>query len=204
MTVSTTSIAPDKPCTAGALSPDLLTGSLVRLWHYQPGVYGRDALYRVWKLMEDDGATKRAFWDEAYLDTGGDCASFISAFEGAANKILLLVERLDTGLLCGCIWVTQVVPGHQAFTSQWMQRSARGRRSLEAAQLVLRGLFEVVRVQQVWAMTPWLAAGALCRRLGFVQQATLPDYCIWEYKTIDVTLYRLTKAQWEDSCLPMH
>lgn len=169
----------------------------MRLWHYVPGVYGRDALYRVWRLMEDDGATKQAFWDDAYLATGGDCASFICAFEGAANKILMLVERLDTGQLCGCIWVTQIVPGHQAFTSQWMQKSARGRRSVEAARLVLRGLFEVVQVRQVWAMTPWRAAGALCQRLGFVHMTTLQDYCLWESEPKDVALYRLTKGQFD-------
>ena len=186
-----------KSSTDGVSSPDRLVGELVRLWHYVPGVYGRDALARVWQLMEADGATKQAFWDDAHLATGGDLASFVCAFEGAANKILMLVERLETGQLCGCIWVTQLVPGHQAFTSQWMHRNARGPCALEAAQLVLRGLFEVIGIRQVWAMTPWLAAGALCRRLGFTRMTILPDYCLWESGAKDVSLYRLTKAQWE-------
>ncbi len=192
---------PETSSTPGALSPDALTGTAVRLWHYVPGVYGRDALYRVWKAMEDDGATKHAFWDDAYLPTGGDCASFICAFEGATNKILMLVERVDTGKLCGCLWVTQVVPGHHAFLSQWMQQEARGPLALEAAQMVIRGLFEIVHLRQIWAMTPWVAAGALCRRCGFERVAVLPDHCLWESGTKDVSLYRLTRPRWEATCL---
>lgn len=169
----------------------------MRLWHYQPGVYGRDALYRVWRLMEDDGATKQAFWDEADRATGGDLASFVCGFEGATNKLLMLVERLDTGKLCGCLWVTQIVPGHQAFIGQWMQQEARGAMAVEAAHLTIKGLFDVVGVQQVWAFTPWLGAGALCRRMGFTKLATLPNYCQWEGRGKDVALYQLTRARWE-------
>src|ERR1044071_1776955 len=78
----------DNSSTVGAPSPDALTGAVVRLWPYAPGVYGRDALYRVWKLMEDDGATKRAFWDDAHVQTGGDLVSFVTMFNGPQRLLL--------------------------------------------------------------------------------------------------------------------
>ena len=182
--------------TAGALSPDALTGASVRLWPYAPGVYGRDALYRVWKLMEDDGATKQALWDEAYLPTGGDLNSFIRAFD-TTQKLLLLIERTDTQALCGAFWVAQMSPGHQAFVSLWMQKGARGVPTTDAARLALRYTFEVGQFRQLRALTPWDTAEGLCLRMGFTLVAELEDFCQWrtEYKVVH--LLRLTREAFD-------
>ena len=175
----------DKLSTAGASSPDAV--ATVRLWPYAPGVYGRDALYRVWKLMEDDGATVQAFWDD---QMACDLASFIKTFDGAPNKVLLLIERTDTGHLCGCFWVTQITPGHQAFVGMWMHSEARGALSVEAAKKALAYTFDAGGFRQLWALTPWHRAGALCRRTGFRAVAQLPQFT---NDRRDVTVYRLTK-----------
>lgn len=184
----------DKSCTDGVSSPDLLTGTTVRLWPYVPGVYGRDALYRVWRLMEDDGATKQAFWDEAYLETGADLASFVQAFS-ATNKMLLMIERRDTGRLCGCFWVTQMTLGHQAFVGMWMQKASRGKLSVESAMYALRYTFNAGAFRQLWALTPWTPASTLCLKTGFERIASLLNFCRWDdgYKT--VRLYRLTRER---------
>jgi len=188
----------DKSCTDGVSSPDLLTGTTVRLWPYVPGVYGRDALYRVWRLMEDDGATKQAFWDEAYLETGGDLASFVQAFS-ATNKLLLMIERRDTKALCGAFWVTQMVPGHQAFVGMWMQKGSRGRYSKEAARLALTYTFSTGQFRQLWALTPWSSAYALCLRMGFMPTALLDEFCHWQNDYKNVWVLRLTKEAFDVS-----
>lgn len=186
--------ATDKSSTAGAPSPDSLTGPTVRLWPYAPGVYGRDALYRVWRLMEEDGATKQAFWDEAMLETGGDLASFVRAFDGP-QRLLLMIERLDTQQLCGCFWVSQIAMGHQAFVSMWMHKSSRGPLSLDASRLALSYTFETTGAKHLWALTPWPAAGALCRTNGFQRVGTLKEFCRWGDGYKDVTMYRLTNER---------
>lgn len=186
----------DNSSTVGAPSPDVLTGQTVRLWPYVPGVYGRDALYRVWKLMEDDGATKQAFWDEACFETGGDLASFIKAFDGP-QRLLLMIENIETGQLCGCFWVSQMVSGHQAFISMWMHKSARGASAVEAARLALQYTFAAGDFRQLWALTPWIGAGALCRKMGFVLTADLPQFCHWQQNFLNVSVYRLTKEAWD-------
>ena len=176
----------------GASSPKTET---VRLWPYAPGVYGRDALYRVWRAMEEDGATKQALWDEVG-ETGADLVSFVKAFADP-SRLLLMIERLDTGALCGCFWVTQMSPGHQAFVGMWMQHAARGPLSVEAARLALAHTFEYGQFRQLWAVTPWRAAAALCRRMGFLHTATLEAFCIWDGQPKDVLVLRLTKEAFD-------
>mgnify|MGYP001559356118 CR=1 FL=1 len=173
---------------------DVHIGNLVRLWPYEPGAYGRDTLYRVWKLMEDDQATRDCFWDEANLETGADLGSFIQAFEGVASKQLLMIERCDTGMLCGCFWVAQIQPNHQAFVSMWMHKDARGPMSGKAAHMALNYTFTRWNLMQVFAMTPWASAGTLCKMMGFTKTAVLPDFCKWtDGSMLPVSLYRLTK-----------
>ena len=177
------------------------TAKAVRIWPYEPGAYGRDTLYRVWKLMEDDQATRACFWDEANLETGADLASFIQAFEGVTSKQLLMIERCDTGLLCGCFWVTQIQPNHQAFVSMWMHSDARGPMSGVAAHMALNYTFTRWNLGQVFAMTPWANAGALCRMMGFSRTAVLPDFCKWtDGKFLPVSIYRLVREalRWAD------
>ena len=178
--------------TAGALSPDGLTGSLVRLWPYAPGVYGRDALYRVWKAMEDDGATKQAFWDDTHPETGADLVSFVKLFSGT-DRVLLMIERLDTGKLCGCFWGGQVAIGHQAFVGMWRCKEARGACSVDAARVALRYTFQVGAFQQLWALTPWRVAGVLCRKMGFEPSGILQKFCQDGPYGRDVTIYHLAQ-----------
>lgn len=190
--------ATDKSSTAGVPSPDRLTGPTIRLWPYVPGVYGRDALYRVWKAMEDDGATKQTLWDEAHLEAGADLVSFVQLFN-STQRLLLMIERVDTGLLCGCFWVSQMTLGHQAFVSMWMQKGSRGAYSVEAARLALAYTFAAGAYQQLWALTPWVSAGALCHQMGFALVAVLPQFCWWPPRMKDVHVYRLTREafRWE-------
>lgn len=187
-------IVTDKPCTAGASSPDGLTGPHVRLWPYVPGAYGRDALYRVWRAMEADGATRQAFWDETDPTTGADLATFIRLFDGVPSKLLLMIERAN--VLVGCFWLSDIRPGHQAFASMWMDKAARGRWTHEAAQLALGYSLATFQLQQLWALTPWPHAGTLCVRMGFRLVASLPEFCQRGVDRLPVSVYRLTKEHY--------
>lgn len=147
--------------------------------------------------MEEHGDTRRAFWDEAMLDTGGDLASFIKAFDGATNKLLLLIARTDTNKLCGCFWASQIQMGHQAFVGMWMQSASRGSLTVSAAQAALRYTFDTIQARHLWALTPWAHAGTLCRRMGFRAVSVLPEFCQWDSCWKDVTIYRLTRRDFD-------
>jgi hypothetical protein len=182
----------DKSSTvSGPLLPEPLVGESVRLWPYAPGCYGKDALYRVWKAIEDDGAMAHAFWD----DPAGELGSFVRAFDGVAGKLLVMVEHVKDQQLGGLIWLTNLVVGHQAFVSMWMRKDYRGPVALEAAKLFLPPIFALYDLQQMWAVTPWAKAGAMCQRVGFKRWCLLPGYCQWEGQPKDVQLYRLKREQ---------
>lgn len=189
MTVSTTKTQTLRPSTDGVSSPE------VTLWPYAPGVYGRDALHRVWSLMEAEGATKRVFWERAMTpETAGDLASFIKTFDGVPSTQLALVSG-EEGSLIGCIWVSDVTPGHQAFISIWMSKAGLPY-SMEASRKALDYSFTQWSLAQLWAVTPWHRALALAVRLGFKKVGTMPAYCRWPSGPLDVHILRLTKEQW--------
>ena len=174
--------------TAGASSPE------IRLWPYVPGVYRRDALYRVWALMEQDGETIRAFWDRASSpETCADLASFIKTFDGVPTTQLAMVE--GPGGLIGCIWCSEIMIGHQAFISIWMRKDSRTYAQAAAIQAITHA-FQAWELRQLWAITPWHNALALAVRLGFEHIATLPDYCRFPDRSYDAHVLRLTKETW--------
>lgn len=186
----------DKSSTDGVWNLDLLTGPTVRLWPYAPGVYGRDALYKVWRAMEDDGATRQSFWDEGDSNLCGDLASFVKAFDGGTNKVLLMVEDQTVKQLVGCIWFTEIRQGHQAFASIWMKKSHRGQPSVDASRLALNYVFTVNQLKQVWSITPWPVAGRLCQKLGYKLVARLTNFFRRNDDFKDVLLYRLARESY--------
>ena len=176
---------------------DALTGSLVRLWPYVPGIYGRDTLYRIWRAMEDDGSTHQAFWDAGVPSvSAADLGSFAKAFHDTTTKILFMVESQDTQTLVGAIWFTHIMPSHQATASIWMTKQARGAMTRQASACALDYAFTAWDVRQVWCETPWPAARALARRLGFSHVASLPEYCAFDGQYLDVHVYRITKEHY--------
>ena len=185
--------ATDKSSTAGASSPE--TG-IVRLWPYVPGVYGRDALYRVWRAMENEGAMPHAFWDRAlHPETCGDFTSFIRTFEGSATTVLFMVEGPPGHGLIGCLWLSEIMPNHQAFLSIWMARKFR-RFAREASRQAIDSAFSMWNFQQLWAITPWAAARNLALHMGFRREALLPAFCRFPEQHYDVHVLRLTREVW--------
>lgn len=173
---------------------DILTGELVRLWPYVPGVYGRDALYRVWKMIEDHHASLRCFWDQGRLpDVGGDLVNFVKTFDGTPGRLLLMVEGLLSRQLCGCLWFTEMQPGYQAFISIFMAKAARGKATEEAARLAIRYSLDTYNFRQLWAATPWPDAAYLCQRMGFEPEATLRDFAMVDGQLHAVRVFRLTR-----------
>ena len=168
----------------------------MQLWPYVPGVYGRDALARVWQVLEREGLIQKAFWDRAITpETCGDLASFIKTFDGNPSTQLAMIEGPPDGKLIGCIWCSEIVPQHQAFISIAVTKAGRPS-AMEAGVHAITYAFRSWSLHQLWAITPWHGALALATQLGFQKVATLPDYCRFPDRVYDAHLLRLTKEAW--------
>ena len=186
------SILQERSSIVGVASPET---AIVRLWPYQPGVYGRDALYQVWRAMEDAGETAKTFWGGALTpETCGDLAWFMKMFDDGAHR-LAFVERLEDHVCIGFIWLSDLVVEHQAFLSIWMSQAGRAM-AVEAGRQAVAYAFATWHVQQLWGLTPWHRAKALAAQIGFRQVATLPGFCRFPDAVYDVHVLRLTKEEW--------
>ena len=61
---------------------------------------------------------------------------------------------------------------------------------MEAVHLALGYAFEALGMQQVWGVTPWHTARALCVRCGFAVMAEIPEFTRWKGRPQGVTVLR--------------
>lgn len=174
-------------------SVEHLMSTHVRIWPYVRGCYGRDILYRLWRMIEDSGDGRSLFWgshDDPLIH--GDLVAFVKFCEDP-QRILLMITTRDGSDLAGLAWFDDVVPTLRAFGSIYIAPSHRGPFSEEAARLCLTYAFDLLNVESIWGITPWRAAVALCDRCGFERVTVLPAFTKFNDTVSDVTVLRLTK-----------
>jgi RimJ/RimL family protein N-acetyltransferase len=172
--------------------PTLLTGAHVRLWPWVRGLYGRDDLYHVWRLIEQEpGAVQKLFYTQQCADESqrGDLQTFC---EYMSSRLLLLAQSVTDQQLIGCVWFEDVVPDWRATISMFYRRTYWGTPAREATRLAVRYAFEVLQVPQVWGITPQRLALRHGLALGFTHLATLPGYVRLAGQPRDVFVLRLT------------
>lgn len=168
----------------------LLTGELVKLWPYLSGVYSRDILGRLWRIIETEGDGPRLFWgNTAPIEVRMDLPSFCAFFSTDARQ-LLFITTPDGSEIIGCTWWDDIVHGHHAFGSLYMIPGYRGKASLEATRLSTDWAFEHFQCQRLWALTPWPEVASMITQAGFVRVATLPEFAISNGETHDVGVFR--------------
>ena len=167
-----------------------LEGERVKLWPYMAGVYSRDLLGRLWRVIETHGDGARLFWGNANPpDIRMDLPAFC-AFFSSDSRALLLITNPDGSEIIGCTWWDDIVPGHHAFGSLYMVPAYRGRPSLEATRLSAQWAFSHYACRQLWALTPWPEVASMITHAGFSRVATLPAFALWQGQTHDVGVFR--------------
>ena len=172
------------------LTVDRLTGERVKLWPYARGIYARDILYRLWRVVEDHEAASKMFCgsqDEDILK--GDLVSFVKYFDDP-GRYLLIVTDLTGDDIAGCIWFDDLMPKFRAFGSVFMRQKYGGEGSMEAVRMALGYAYTVLEVESVWGVTPWRTAKQLCTRCGFEDVALLPAFARVNGLCHDVTILR--------------
>jgi RimJ/RimL family protein N-acetyltransferase len=177
---------------------DILTGKLVRLWPYQRGAYARDAIYALWRMVENSKAGHKLFWGSHDPDAiHSDLTAFCEFFDPIRNpgRLLLMVQTIETNTLAGLIWFDDIIPKFRAFGSIFILPQYRGEASREAVHVALRFAFEVQEWQSVWGVTPWPEAAKLIEKAGFERLAILPNFALVQGQPKSVFIYVISKEK---------
>ena len=161
---------------------NILTGKLVKMWPWARGFYKRDMLYDLWQIMEAEGMTDTIFYSatikaDVPVSTHMDLIEFVNYF-GTSGRLLLIPQHIESGEIIGFSWYENTLLGEYGQGNMFYRKKFWGDAALEASQLALRYGFEVFRFKKVWGHSPWLASVKHRAKLGFKEQAAIPEAVI--------------------------
>lgn len=173
-----------------------LNGKLCRLFPYVRGHYGRNVLYNLWSLMEEDGGSEMTFHgmpegNHLPITIKGDLTDFVRYMSDPA-RILLMVQTKDEEL-AGFIWFDDYVPMFKASCNIFIAKKFRGEMVDEASWIALSYMFDFYHVEAIWAVTPWSSASNHALSLGFEMISVLPEFELYKGKLNDMRILRMTK-----------
>jgi hypothetical protein len=176
----------------------ILKGQQVQLWPYSRGLYPRDTLHTLWRLVESGGGADQVFHSQIGVESDpypwrGDLTEFVKYFDDPGRRILLMAMQGEA--LMGLCWFDDIVPGYRAAYNLYFRKRAYGNIAHEATTLAFRYGFDVLGVQSIWGYTPWRAAVEHGKRHGMAVVATLPGFARVEGKPTDVSILRITKEE---------
>jgi hypothetical protein len=151
----------------------LLTGAHVVAYPYYRGITGRDALYRLWQMVEQDGSAASIFYaqDCPYESWRGDLVEFVQAFS-APSRQTLVMTRKGPGTPFGLVWFDSLPGQRYALLGLWYQRHTTPL-AREGTALATRYAFEVLGYPKVVGWTPHKTALHHGLALGWRHEATL-------------------------------
>ena len=164
----------------------------MRVLPYVRGYYPRDTAYRLWSLMEAEGAASKLFFSGVPHGTDVNCLGDLTQFvQSLATRETLVMQHLESGEIAGLFWYEDFIPSHRALVSIFVRRRFWGEVAKEIADLGLRYGFEVFQLKHIWALTAWPTSASIAERCGMTLVATLEDYVLDEQgEPRDVKLYR--------------
>lgn len=172
-----------------------LTGQHVRLYPFEREGWPRDVLYALWRHVEDAGASTTLFYAQPGLDAQrGDLQEFVGYFTDP-KRLVYLAQSTKNDELAGMVWFDDIQPGHRAAINVFFRRRAWGHPAREAVRLACLHAFERLRVQSIWAYTPWPAAWRMGEALGFQHIALLPEFVLIHGTPHDIRIMRLRKGE---------
>lgn len=190
----------DNSSTASAISElDRYTGVHVRVLPYVRGCYPRDMLYRLWHVIEQEGASEKLFFSGFPRGTPISCHGDLIHFMQVCSepgRVTLLIESVADQELAGAFWFEDFIPDWRCLASIFIRRKYWGAISEEAARLSLAYAFEQFNLQAIWALTPWATARSLSQRCGLTEVATLPGFVTdADNEPRDVSIWKVTKGE---------
>lgn len=177
----------------------LLTGAQVTLYPYQRSVYGRDTLYWMWSMVEQEGTGATIFYTQACAREAerGDLVEFVRYFSEPTRFVLTVARRSDR-MPIGLVWFDAVVGQRHGLIGLWYQRHTTPL-AREGTRLATRYAFEVLGFSRLLGWTPWVTAVRHGLALGWQKIATIPGLISIAGKPHDVYVLRKEKRMDEPS-----
>ena len=154
---------------------------------YARGVYARDALYHVWRLMEDEGLNQRVFWSQRCSNeqVRGDLIEVVRFFESwDPPRYLVIPKDKQTGALMGLVWFDH--GGHVGQIGVCYRQAFRGKRCQEATRLACAYAYAAFGFSHLYGFTPFKEAVRHVRPLGWRRVGTLPQYAMVDGQERDI------------------
>ena len=155
----------------------MIAGEHVRLHLFQRSGFPRATLYTLWRYVEDAGAYQQLFYAQPVQDENdrGDLIEFVNYFTDS-KRILYICQSLKTDDVAGMVWFDDIQPGWKAAANIFFRRRYWGKPALEGARLALGHIFDTLKVESIWAYTPWKHAISHAERAGMIAVALLPGF----------------------------
>lgn len=162
---------------------------------YQRGYFPRGTLHTLWSYVEHDKAAPKLFYAQPPQDSPesivGDLAAFVGYFEDPKRVLLIVEEQND---VMGMVWFDDIFPGHRAAVNAFYRRRYWGQRSRQATRQAMRVAFDGLKVESLWAYTPWPEAMKHAQACGMKIHATLRGFAMVNGALRDLAILRMEKG----------
>lgn len=149
----------------------------IRLLPYARGIYGRDTLYTIWRLIEDEQMAQQIFYSQQCTDERwrGDLVECVSYFNSIhPQRMLVIPQDKASEALMGLVWFDHL--GHVGSIGLCYRKQFRGKRSHEATKLACQYAFEVLGFTRIFGFTPYKEAIRHGLAMGWTRVGTLPGF----------------------------
>lgn len=172
------------------------------LWPYFRGLYARDFLYHLWKLMDNEGAAKLIFFGQDVGDEEairGDLTEFLRFFEPVipGQRMIIAVEHKTQKEIMGFCWFDTIIADVKANFGVFYRQKFWGPDTRSASRAVLDYGFQTWNLQMIYAYTPWQAARQHGLAIGMRELCKLPDYVKIKGNAQDVYCLGISKEQFD-------
>lgn len=181
----------------------------VKLTPWYRGIGNRDTIFYLWRMMEEENATKYVFYGQDYEPEDeplrGDLVDFVRYFEplvGDTKQILITQTQADE--LMGYSWYEKITLGVRANCGVFYKRKFWGSMAREASRASIDWAFDKLEIKELIAYTPWKWAINHCLWLGMTVIDTVPAMCLlnniprrieFKGKPLEVTVLRISKEE---------
>ena len=172
----------------------ILENDTVLLHPYARGVQGRDTLYYVWRLMEDEGDAQQIFYSQLCADerTRGDLVECVHYFSSTMPvRFLVMPQEKTSEEFMGLVWFDHL--GHVGSVGVFYRKAYRGKASQMATQLACEYAYATFGYSRLFGFTPYKAAVRHVRALGWQHVGKLPGFVCIDGKERDLYQMMHTK-----------
>lgn len=146
-------------------------------------------MFGVYERLVMTNALRTVYWDRA----GAEFLTFPEWHSWFKSSKVHLFKSNYQDEFVGIMTLYDCSERHRCFCGTWVEPRWRGHKTMEMGKQALTYVHGQLGFENVFAASPWNAAQQFCSRIGMEHIATLPGYCKYKDKTLDVDMFRSTR-----------